>query len=137
MTSRRSDKGYGIRTILLAETEGELRRSVADLLGKDAYNVLEAHDQATALHVIKTHSRRIDLLVIGESMNVGDFAALLQQYQAGMSVMLITALPDCSVRETVLPNIRESVASALSRSGQLGCTTPGDYKTARMSTSGR
>ena len=98
---------YDVSTILLVEADGALRRSIGELLSENGFHVLEADDQAGAVRLVKTHSRHIDVLVIGVDIGDSNFFTLMQKYRIGMYLTLIPRhpTPGASVPETVLANV--------------------------------
>jgi hypothetical protein len=68
---------------------GDWRVKIATTLRTEGYNVLEAEDLPGCLHIAKTHSRPIQLLLSGLRCDPA-FMDLMQQLRPGMDLMLFT-----------------------------------------------
>ena len=108
VSKTQADPLYVISTILLAEADGELRRSIGNLLSENGCHVLEANDQPSTFHIIETHSRHIDVLVIAADMDHSHFSELLQRHRKGMC---LTYIPRRTLRResNAPPNRNKSV----------------------------
>ena len=111
MTSKSSEDSLNYPTVLVAEDDNELLSALVDTLRQDGYLVLEAHDGASAMDIVRTHSRPIHLTLISTNMNKGVLAAALKQYRPEMNVLLVARnqhgqLPNVSTPEIVLAKVR-------------------------------
>ncbi len=81
------------RTILLADDEPTVRRSIARLLRGEGYRVIEAYDGAEAVQLYRQHKPRPDLCIVDVNMpNVDGIEALkiLRQLDRACRVVMIS-----------------------------------------------
>ena len=74
-------------TVLVARNDDGSDDLLVDRLQRENYNVLEA-DSAHVLDVVKTHSRPIHLLLMGESLN--DQVPMLKDLRSELQVVFIS-----------------------------------------------
>ena len=91
MTRAGEQPGSG-PTALVVDDEPQMTIIVEFALQTQGFTVLTAHDGATALHLLRTHS--VDLVVLDVMMPTMDGLALCQRIRARSEVpiMLLTAL---------------------------------------------
>ena len=111
-----STRGPGptIATILLVETQVELRYSIAGFLTRNGYQVLAAFDAADVLKVAKNPRPGIDLILLDQQVPQGstDLTALLVQERPNTPVLRISGneLVEPVQLDGLLVRIRESLA---------------------------
>jgi two-component system cell cycle sensor histidine kinase/response regulator CckA len=96
-----------IRTILLVEDEGPVRRLIARILGMQEYLVLEAGHGEEALAVSEDYRGDIHLLVTDirmPIMNGHELASRLSALRPGMPVLFISGYPGKHVPATLDQN---------------------------------
>jgi two-component system, cell cycle sensor histidine kinase and response regulator CckA len=96
----------GTETILLAEDEATLRRTVARFLEGQGYTVLQAANGQEALQLMEDHGPGIDLLLTDVIMPGMGGRALAEQAQArrpGLRILFMSGyISDASLRDTVV-----------------------------------
>jgi CheY-like chemotaxis protein len=110
MTASIAPKGHP--TVLVAEDDMNRHTLLASSLRQEGYLVLEAHDCAGILDIIRTHSRAIHLLLINASTNNRTVADRLKGFRPEMRVLFVgqpqhEAVSDVVTPETALAKVRE------------------------------
>ncbi|HEX6881560.1 MAG TPA: response regulator [Terriglobales bacterium] len=85
------------RTILLVEDEDFVRNVTRDVLELNGWNVLEATDAESALHVYREHANSIDLLltdVVMPGQSGLEFASSLLVSHPNLSVVFMSGYTD-------------------------------------------
>jgi CheY-like chemotaxis protein len=91
--SRPDSPAHGAEIVLVVEDEEIVRSSLARMLRALGYNVLQAHDGASALILAKEHRGAIDLVVSDitmPGMTGPEFVATLREAQGEQRVLFIT-----------------------------------------------
>ena len=86
----------GSETILLAEDDTSIRKSVADLLLARGYRVLQARDGMHAVEIARAHRLRIDLVlsdVVMPRMSGAEAAAKIRRLHPEAKLLLISGYP--------------------------------------------
>src|SRR5204863_1811543 len=91
-------------TILIAQGDTEIRVRLRDTLQQWGYLVLEAKDEADALHIVKIHSRHIHLMLAGGDVGGKALAMTLQLYRPRMHVLFVTRNPREGVSDLLAPD---------------------------------
>ena len=73
-------QAIGFPTVLVVHEDHVFRSSVVSKLERARCLVLQAHDVESVIHVARTHSRRIHLVLIGVELDEQTFG-LLQRYR--------------------------------------------------------
>ena len=82
----------GTETVLLVEPEPETRALAAFMLGKQGYQVLEAHNATEALKIYDEHDGAVDLLfaeALMSRVNGHDLAGILQKKSPALRVLFL------------------------------------------------
>ena len=104
-----------VPTILVIYDDDQFRARLTSDLRNGGYLVLEAHDAESALQFARTHSRPIDLALVGVQLDER-VIRLLQNYRRKLKLMPIAedgtppVSPDSS-RATVVRDVRQFLAS--------------------------
>lgn len=109
---------HGFPTVLIAEDDEGLDRSLGHRLRKQGYNVLEAHDWANVVSFVTNHSRPIHLLLANASMDA--LVPTLEILRSELSVLFVKKPVDA---DDVLAKTRKllgSSPSSLSNSATCG-----------------
>lgn len=98
-------------TVLVAVPDTDLRNVLVQSLRRDDYLVLEAANTAAALHMARTHSRPIHVMLVHLSMG-HELKSALRQYRPKIEVFFFAEpseeqLQDVFTPETALVKIRE------------------------------
>jgi hypothetical protein len=101
-----------LKTVLLAEADERVRRSIAERLRDEEYLVLEAYDSASIFSWVVFHSRNIDLIVIGESVIDSSWMERVKPYCPDTELLFIESVEHESASgetraETVATAVRE------------------------------
>jgi two-component system cell cycle sensor histidine kinase/response regulator CckA len=139
-----SEAPRGTETVLLAEDEQDVREVAREFLESGGYQVIEATDGASALHLAAQHAGEISLLItdmVMPGITGQELAARLQQQRAGLRVLYMSgyseraaaeaAQIDASVRlltkpfsrSSILRTIREILNDARNNSGGDGSSS--------------
>ena len=52
------------KTILVVDDQPHVRRLLQNIFSRDGYTVLEAHDEATAVEMVRQHGTEVDLALV-------------------------------------------------------------------------
>jgi DNA-binding NtrC family response regulator len=101
-----------LKTVLLAEADERVRHFIAERLRNEDYLVLEAHNGASIFNWVVSHSRSIDLLVIGKGISDSSWIERLKPYCPETEILLIQSVghqdaSDETLAETVVTKMRE------------------------------
>jgi two-component system cell cycle sensor histidine kinase/response regulator CckA len=91
---------HGSETILLVEDEEQLRAVAANILRRNGYDVLEAHDAADAIRLSEQHDKPIHLLlsdVVMPQMSGPELAKRLTLTRPAMRVLCMSGYTDDSI----------------------------------------
>jgi CheY-like chemotaxis protein len=122
---------YHNTTLLVVEDEESLRQAVVKLLQKRGFEVLGAADGSTAIDILRTNNRRIDLLLLDMTLPgqpSHDVIREAEQTRPGCKVLLTSAYSEEFVTATLtgpqiqgfirkpfqLDNLLHSIRAALS-----------------------
>jgi CheY-like chemotaxis protein len=102
-------------TILLLQEDRGFRDALVLKLEQEGYMVLPASGPDEALHIVRTHSRNIDLLLIAESATNQTTAAALKQYRRFMDILFLgstakAGTEDRTSLDLALAKVREVLA---------------------------
>jgi hypothetical protein len=104
-----SEEGSGARetpdafpTVLIAAENPGMRQSMANDLGEEPCNVLQADSVARLWDAIVNHSRAIHVLLTDLKLVGPDFVKIVKRYRPGMRILLVANDSDQSPPE-VLP----------------------------------
>jgi two-component system, cell cycle sensor histidine kinase and response regulator CckA len=87
-----SESAYA--TVLIIDDEEMLRRSIATMLARKGYSVLDAADGPTAISVFKAHQEAIDVVLLDltlPGMSGKEILKELRTIRPGVNVVLTTA----------------------------------------------
>jgi two-component system cell cycle sensor histidine kinase/response regulator CckA len=93
LSSHNNGVPRGSETILLMDTDPEIRKLAAFMLGKQGYTVLEARTRAEAISVLERSSERIDLLMLESRGRGRELAEELKQNQPYTAVLFLCCEP--------------------------------------------
>jgi len=79
----------GSETVLLMDTDPEIRKLAAFMLGKQGYTVLEARNRAEAISLLDGRSDDIELLLLEAKGRGYELAKELQQSQPQVPVLFL------------------------------------------------
>ena len=100
-----SERGEG--TILLAEDDDAVRAIARAILQRAGYQVLDAHDGASALALAEAHAGHIDLLltdVIMPGMNGRELAERMTLRRPGLPVLFVSGYTDNVLADLGIPS---------------------------------
>lgn len=89
MLSSHGGAPRGSETILLMDTDPEIRKLAAFMLGKQGYTVVEARNRAEAISVLERSNERIDLLMIEARGRGREFAEEVKQNRPYTAVLFL------------------------------------------------
>jgi PAS domain S-box-containing protein len=96
----------GSATVLLAEDDGELRRLITQVLGRNGYRILEAETGEQALQLAHEFDGEFDLLisdVIMGNVTGPELARTLQSANPALRVLMMSGTADATVLDELLP----------------------------------
>ena len=112
MASQRSEESRDYPTVLVVVDDAELRHALVRSLQQNGYFILEEYNAASALHILRIHSRPVHLMLLSKSISGGVLASALKQYRPETKVLLVAQrqdelLHDVVTPENVLARVRE------------------------------
>jgi hypothetical protein len=93
-------------TVLVAGTDDGLDGPLVNLLQRNGFHVLEAHDWATVLHFVSGHSRPIHLLLADVSMDAR--MPILKMHRSELQVLFVEKPVNA---DDVLAKVRQLLGS--------------------------
>ena len=102
----RNERPRGSATVLVADDDEDLRRLMAQVLGRNGYEVLVAESGEQALDVARDFDGAIDLLVSDVEMSEltgPELAATLQRVNPSLRVLLTSGTAEATVVRDLLP----------------------------------
>jgi DNA-binding response OmpR family regulator len=111
-----------LKTVLLAEADERVRRSIVERLRHENYLVLEAHDRPSIFNLVVSHSRSIDLLVIGKGLTDPSWIERLKSYRPEMEALFIQSVEhedssDETLAEIVTTRVHEMLSGKKASGG--------------------
>jgi len=92
-------------TVLLTNATSKMNVLLAGELRQAGYLVLESHDDAEALELVRLHSRTIHVMLTADGENNRALAARLHRYRPLMRLIFIGSPTIESVRDSVPPDL--------------------------------
>jgi two-component system, cell cycle sensor histidine kinase and response regulator CckA len=102
-----SEAPRGTATILLAEDEQDVREVAREFLESGGYVVIEAHDGAQALGLVRQHEGAINLLVtdmVMPGMTGLELAARLKKERPGLRILYMSGYSERAAAESLHPD---------------------------------